>query len=154
MTSTNPGARAATNAGLAHQVIQYERVSSVQEAADARGVPVSAVVKSLLVRRDTDDYVIVLVPGDRNMSWPKVREALGVSRLSMPDPASAKDVTGYERGTITPLGLTLPLVADERLRGEWITLGSGEHSVAIGVNADDIIDHYSALVADVSDSAN
>ena len=126
MTSTNPGARAADNAGLAHQVIQYERVSSVQEAADARGVPVSAVVKSLLVRRDTDDYVIVLVPGDRNMSWPKVREALGVSRLSMPDAASAKDVTGYERGTITPLGLTLPVVADERLRGEWITLGSGE----------------------------
>jgi len=41
----------------------------------------------------------VLVPGDRAISWSKLRTLLGVSRLSMPDAAVAREVTGYERGT-------------------------------------------------------
>lgn len=117
-----------------------------------RAVPVAAVVKSLLVRRGEDDHLLVLVPGDRSISWPKLRAVLGVSRLSMPDAKTALAVTGYERGTITPLGLDLPVVVDERMRGEAITLGSGVHGVAIGLDADAIIASYSAIVADVSDS--
>ena len=56
----------------------------------------------------------------------------------MPDAKTAFEVTRYERGTITPLGLDLPVVVDERMRGEAITLGSGVHGVAIGLDADDI----------------
>jgi Cys-tRNA(Pro) deacylase len=138
--------------GVEFREIQYGKVSSVEEAAAARGVSVAAVVKSLLVRRGDDDHLLVLVPGDRSISWPKLRAVLGVSRLSMPDAKTALAVTGYERGTITPLGLNLPVVVDERMRGEAITLGSGVHGVAIGLDADDIITSYSAVVADVSDS--
>ena len=64
------------------------------------------IVKTLVVRRGEDDYLFVLVPGDRQISWPKLRALLGVSRLSMPDAAVAKEATGYERGTITPFGAT------------------------------------------------
>lgn len=147
-----PGAHAARELGVEFREIQYGKVSSVEEAAAARGVSVAAVVKSLLVRRGDDDHLLVLVPGDRSISWPKLRAVLGVSRLSMPDAKTALAVTGYERGTITPLGLNLPVVVDERMRGEAITLGSGVHGVAIGLDADDIITSYSAVVADVSDS--
>ncbi len=148
----SPGSRAAGQRSLNHREIRYGTVSSVEEAATARGVPVAAVVKSLLVRRGEDDHLLVLVPGDRSISWPKLRAVLGVSRLSMPDVRTALAVTGYKRGTITPLGLDLPVVVDERMRGEAITLGSGVHGVAIGLDADDIITSYSAIVADVSDS--
>ena len=41
----------------------------------------------------------MLVPGDRAISWPRLRALLGVSRLSMPDAEVAKQATGYERGT-------------------------------------------------------
>ena len=148
----SPGSRAADQRLLNHREIRYGTVSSVEEAATARGVPVAAVVKSLLVRRGEDDHLLVLVPGDRSISWPKLRAVLGVSRLSMPDAKTAFEVTRYERGTITPLGLDLPVVVDERMRGEAITLGSGVHGVAIGLDADDIITSYAAIVADVSDS--
>ena len=148
----SPGSRAADQRSLDHREIRYGTVSSVEEAAIARGVSVAAVVKSLLVRRGEDDHLLVLVPGDRSISWPKLRAVLGVSRLSMPDAKTALAVTGYERGTITPLGLDLPVVVDERLRGEPITLGAGVHGVAIGLEANDIITSYSAVVADVSDS--
>ena len=150
MTKT-PGGQAADELDLQYREIRYGKVSSVEEAAAARGVPVAAVVKSLLVRRGEDDHLLVLVPGDRSISWPKLRALLDVSRLSMPDADTAFAVTGYRRGTITPLGLDLPVVVDELLVGTDITLGSGEPGVAIAVGADELILAYSATVADVAD---
>jgi prolyl-tRNA editing enzyme YbaK/EbsC (Cys-tRNA(Pro) deacylase) len=149
--TTTPGGQAAEGLDLQYREIRYGEVSSVEEAAAARGVPVAAVVKSLLVRRGEDDHLLVLVPGDRSISWPKLRALLGVSRLSMPDADTAFAITGYRRGTITPLGLDLPVVVDELLVGNDITLGSGEPGVAIAVTADELIAAYSAIVADVTE---
>lgn len=140
-------------AGLAYRVIRHGPVRSLVEAAAARGVEPADVVKTLVVRRGDADHLFVLVPGDRAISWPKLRELLGVSRLSMPDAAVARDATGYERGTITPFGSTVawPVVADERLSGREITLGAGEHDVAVALDADATLSALAALVADVTD---
>lgn len=148
--ASTPGGEAAASLGIPFSEIRYGKVSSVEEAAAARGVFVAAVVKSLLVRRGEGDHLLVLVPGDRSISWPKLRSLLGVSRLSMPDADTAFEVTGYRRGTITPLGVELPVVVDQRVRGP-ITLGSGEPGVAIGLDADALIAVLGATVADVSE---
>jgi Cys-tRNA(Pro)/Cys-tRNA(Cys) deacylase len=112
------------------------------------------VVKTLVVRRGDDDFLFVLVPGDRAISWPKLRRLLGVSRLSMPGAEVARQATGYERGTITPFGSwrPWPVIADERVRGREITLGAGEHGVALAAAADDVLSALGASVADVSDA--
>ena len=111
--------------GLSYRLISHGPVRSLAEAAQARGVTPADVVKTLVVRRGDDDFLFVLVPGDRTISWPKLRAQLGVSRLSMPDAAVAREVTGYERGTITPFGSLRPwpVIADQRLAGREITLG-------------------------------
>lgn len=139
--------------GLDFRVIRHGPVRSLAEAAAARGVEPVDVVKSLVVRRADDDYVFVLVPGDRTISWPKLRRLLGVSRLSMPDADTAREVTGYERGTITPFGSSRawPVIADERLRERQVTLGGGDHGVAVAVDADAAIAGLHAEVADVTD---
>ena len=95
---------AAEQLGLAHRVIRHGSVRSLAEAAVARGVEPADVVKTMVVRRGEGDYVFVLVPGDRVISWPKLRALLGVNRLSMPDADEALAVTGFPRGTITPFG--------------------------------------------------
>jgi len=97
--------------------------------------------------------VFVLVPGDRSIAWPKLRGVLGVNRLTLPDAATAKAATGYERGTITPFGATTawPVVADERLCGRTVTLGAGAHGVAVSVDADEAVSTLRATVADVTD---
>ena len=81
------------------------------------------------------------MPGGREISWPKLRALLGVNRMSMPDAATAKDVTGYERGTITPFGsLTAwPVVADATVAGRLISIGAGAHGVAATAQADDVV---------------
>ena len=142
---------AADALGLAHTTIRHGPVRSLEEAAERRGVPPSAVVKTIVVRLADDDYRFVLVPGDREISWPKLRALLGVNRLSMPSAEVAREVTGYERGTITPLGSThpWPVIADAAMTGE-ISLGGGAHGVALTVQADDVVRLLDATVADVT----
>ena len=150
---STPALAAAEAVGLAHRVIRHGPVRSLAEAATARGVAPADVVKTLVVRRGEDDFLFVLVPGDRIISWPKLRALLGVSRLSLPDAEVARQATGYERGTITPLGSVRrwPVIADERIRGREITLGAGEHGAALAVDADQILEALNASVADISD---
>jgi Cys-tRNA(Pro) deacylase len=148
-----PGVRDAVRRGIAHRIIHPGHVTSVEEAAAACGVPVSSVVKTLVVRRGEGDYVLVLVPGDRSLSWPKLRALLGISRIALPDSEEALAATGYARGTITPLGLDLPVVADERIVGREITLGTGQRGTVIGLQADAVIASFDAAVADVTSDA-
>lgn len=153
MSDDNPALAAVRESGLAHEVLRHGPVRSLAEAAAARGVEPADVVKTLVVRRGEDDFLFVLVPGDRQISWPKLRALLGVSRMSMPDVATAQQVTGYERGTITPFGATRawPVVADGLVRGRRITLGGGAHGTAVALDADAALEHLGAQVADVSD---
>jgi Cys-tRNA(Pro) deacylase len=148
-----PAIEAASAAGVPHRVIRHGRAGSVAEAAAQRGVEVRDIVKTIVVRRADDQFVFVLVPGDRVISWPKLRSLLGVNRLSMPDAAKAKDVTGYERGTITPFGSARawPVIADERIRGRRVSLGAGEHGVALEVAADEAVPVLGGSFADVTD---
>lgn len=138
--------------GIAYEVTRHGPVSSLLEAAAARGVEPGSIVKTLVVRRADDDFVMVLVPGDRTFSWPKLRSVLGTSRLSMPDAAGALAATGYERGTITPFGSTTawPVLVDHGVTGR-VSIGGGAHGVAITVDAADMVRVLDAQVADLAD---
>ncbi len=142
--------------GLDFEITRHGRAGSLAEAAAARGVQPRDIVKTLVVRRGEGDFLFVLVPGDRAISWPKLRALLGVNRLSMPDQHVAKEVTGYERGTITPFGASTawPVIADADLTGDpqrRISLGAGAHGVAATVPAEAALTHLGAQVADVTE---
>jgi Cys-tRNA(Pro) deacylase len=139
--------------GIGFTVTTHGHVSSLEEAAAARGLEPAALIKSLVVRRGDDDYVFILVPGDRTISWPKLRALLGVSRMSMPDADTAFAATGYKRGTITPFGSTTPwpVIADERLLGRAVSIGGGASGTAFTADGSALADALAAQVADVTD---
>lgn len=138
--------------GIPYRVVRHGRVGSLAEAAAARGIEPRALLKTLVVRRADDDFLFVLVPGDREIAWPRLRALLGVSRLSMPDAATALAVTGYERGTITPFGSirAWPVVMDASVSGQEISLGAGAHGVGVVAQADDVAAALGAQLADVT----
>jgi Cys-tRNA(Pro)/Cys-tRNA(Cys) deacylase len=150
-----PAEAAAIALGVEHRVLRHGPVRSVAEAAAAQGVEVRDLVKTIVVRQAAEQYVFVLVPGDRQISWPKLRALLGVNRLSLPDAATAKEATGYERGTITPFGSAhpWPVIADESTRGRTINLGAGEHGVGLRVAADEAVGALAGTFADVTEPA-
>lgn len=144
---------AAQERGLPIEVVERPNARSLAEAAELIGVPVSGIVKTLVVRRGEGDYLFALVPGGRKISWPKLRAAVGVNRLALAQADQALAATGFERGTITPIGsrTALPVFADSSIVGRRVAMGSGTHDRSAFVNADALIASFGAVVADITD---
>lgn len=144
--------QAASERGLDIEITERPAAKSLREAAEILGIPPSGIVKTLVVKRSDDTYLFALIPGDRAISWPKLRAVVGVNKLQLPDPERALAATGYERGTIVPLGSTheWPIYADADIAGRRIAMGAGAHGYSLFVDADDLIAAYGATVADIS----
>jgi Cys-tRNA(Pro)/Cys-tRNA(Cys) deacylase len=138
--------------GVTHDVIRHERVNSLEEAAALRGVEPAAVIKTMVVRKGKDDYVFVLVPGDRVIDWSKLRTVLDQRRVSMPDAEEALSATGYVRGTITPFGSShpWPVFADERLADATVSIGGGAPGVSITIEGSEAVRVLDATSADLT----
>lgn len=143
---------AASVLGLDVELRERPAANSLAEAAELLGLSPADIVKTLVVKRSDDTFLFALIPGDRAISWPKLRALVGVNKLKLPDPDVALAATGYERGTIVPIGSTTawPVYADERIRGQRIAMGAGAHGYSLFVEADALIDALGATVADIS----
>jgi Cys-tRNA(Pro) deacylase len=154
-TPDTPALRALAELNVAHQVVVTEPAGNAEESASFQAISLDQLLRTIVVRRGEDDYVFVLVPGGRRFDWPKLRQHLGVSRLSLPDADEAKAASGYERGTITPFGSTRswPVIADASIKQhEKVALGGGQRGVNIHMSPADLIEATNAAVADVTTS--
>ncbi len=146
---------AAAARGLDVELVERRPAGSLQEAARVLGIQPGDIVKSLVVKHKDGSFLFALIPGDRQISWPKLRGLLGVNKLSLPAAETALEATGYERGTITPLGSTRPwpVYADCTIAGRRISMGAGQHGCSAFVDADALTAALDAVVADISDPA-
>ena len=157
MDVETPAIRALRGSGLRYELVRTRRASSVQESAGLQGIEVGELLRTIVVRRGADDYVFVLVPGGRQIDWPKLRAHLRVNRLSLPNATEAKAVTGYERGAITPFGSLRewPVIADASVANlPRVAIGGGGWGVNLHLAASDLLAHLDAEVADVTRPAD
>jgi Cys-tRNA(Pro) deacylase len=151
--STSPALEAIAALGVEHRVVRTALANSAEESAAMQGIPLGALLRTIVVRRGEDDYLFVLVPAGRRFDWPKLRAHLGVTRLSLPDAGEAQRVTGYVRYTITPFGSTRawPVIADASLTGQpVIAIGGGARGVNVHLAPEDLVRVLGAEVVDVS----
>ena len=139
--------------GIPIEIVERPAARSLEEAAELLGITPADIVKSLVVKRHDGTFLFAEVPGDRQISWAKLRALVGVNKLRLPEASLALEATGYERGTITPLGSTTawPVYVDERVAGRRVSMGAGEHGYSAFVEADDLIRGLGATVADISE---
>lgn len=142
--------------GLQVEFVERMRAGSLEEAATILGIAPADILKSLVVKRSDGTFLFALVPGDRQISWPKLRAVVGVNKLQLPAPEVALAATGYERGTITPLGSTTawPVYVDTAVvaaPGRRVSMGAGEHGYSLFVSADSLVAALAATVADISE---
>jgi len=152
-TADTPAIEAVTKAALPHRVVRTERAGSAEESAALQGIPLGALLRTIVVRRGDDDYLFVLVPAGRRFDWPKLRAHLGVRRLTLPDAEEARDATGYERYTITPFGATRawPAIVDASVMDfDRVSVGGGAPGVNLHIAPADLVRHLAADVVDVS----
>jgi len=152
-SQTTPAIAALEASGLVFEVVRTAAAHSAEESAELQGIELSALLRTIVVRRGDDDYVFVLVPGGRRLDWPKLRAHLGVRRMSLPDAEEARAATGYERGAITPLGSqkSWPVIADASvLTPAVVAIGGGARGVNVHLAPRALVDRLAAEVVDVT----
>ncbi len=137
--------------GIEVELVERPAADSLEAAAALLGIEPTSIVKSLVVARSDGTFLFALVPGDRQIAWAKLRAAVGVNKLRLPSADEALAATGYERGTITPLGSSTawPVYADERISGR-VALGAGAHGMSAFVDAAALLTALDATVADIT----
>jgi Cys-tRNA(Pro) deacylase len=137
---------------IPYDLVTHKPVNSLEEAAQIRGVEPRSVIKTMLVRRRADDYFFVLVPGDRMIAWPKLRELLEWPRMSLAVPEDALAATGYVSGSITPFASEhdWPVIADTRVGPGVVSIGAGAPGMSLTMDSRQLLEILDARVADVT----
>ncbi len=108
-------------------VMLDDAARTAQQAADALGIAVGQIAKSIIFRRRADDVaVLVITSGDRRVDEKKV-EAL-VGKVGRADADFVKAKTGFSIGGVSPLAHTCPpvtLVDQDLFRFEEIWAAAG-----------------------------
>jgi Cys-tRNA(Pro) deacylase len=117
-------------------------VHSLEQAARERGQLPQQIIRSILFRVSEGSYVMVLIAGPTQISWPALRKRLGQSRLTMATEEEVLAATGYPTGAVSPFGLPapIPILVDESvLAQEEISIGSGVRSTTVIMRRADLL---------------
>lgn len=124
---------------------------TAQQAADALGIAVGQVAKSIIFRRESDGAaVLVVASGDRRVDEKKV-EAL-VGQLGRADAAFVKERTGFSIGGVAPLAHATPpvtLIDRELLRFDVVWAAAGHPHAVFALHPNDLQSLTGAPVVDV-----
>ena len=124
-----PVSRALSDRGHPHAPLWLDVAARTsQEAADALGVAVGQIAKSVIFRRKSDDRaVLVVTSGDRRVDEKKVAALVG-GPLGRADAEFVKTKTGFSIGGVAPLAhteLAVTLIDRELFRFDLIWAAAG-----------------------------
>ena len=142
MENQPPVSIALEKLGIPHRVFRHAgQVTSLEQAAQERGQRPEQVVRSIVFRIGEGEFIMALVAGPAQISWKKLRQHLGQSRLTMASEDEVLEVTGYRIGTVSPFGLARPLkvlIDPSVLKEEEISIGSGIRNIGIILKSADL----------------
>ncbi|QTD45935.1 YbaK/EbsC family protein [Ottowia testudinis] len=149
-------AMALQQAGHAHPpVMLSDAARTAQQAADALGIVVGQIAKSIIFRRKADEAaVLVITSGDRRVDEKKV-EAL-VGKIGRADAEFVKGKTGFSIGGVSPVAHAAPpvtLIDRELFRFAEIWAAAGHPHGVFKLTPTDLERLTGAPVADVTQAA-
>jgi Cys-tRNA(Pro)/Cys-tRNA(Cys) deacylase len=143
LADTTPVTRALDAANIPYRFFRHPgQVTSLEQAAREREEDPEQVIRSIVFRLAKDEFVMVLIAGPTQVSWPALRAFLGQSRMTMADQTQILEVTGYPIGAVSPLGLPNPmriLVDRSVLQEGEISIGSGIRDTTVILRSSDLM---------------
>ncbi|MET0208905.1 MAG: YbaK/EbsC family protein [Burkholderiaceae bacterium] len=125
---------------------------TAQQAADALGIAVGQIAKSIIFRRKADDVaVLVVTSGDRRVDEKKVDALVG--KTGRADADFVKRHTGFSIGGVSPVGHVMPpvvLIDRELFRFDEIWAAAGHPHAVFQLRPQDLEGLTGAPVADVA----
>ncbi len=127
--SSTPVTRFLDECGVSYRFFRHSgTVHSLEQAARERGQRPEQIVRSIVFRLSHGGFVMVLVAGEKQVSWQALRHHLGTSRISMATELEVMQVTGYVLGAVSPFGTkqALRILVDRGvILEDEISIGSG-----------------------------
>ncbi len=124
---------------------------TAQQAADALGIAVGQIAKSIIFRRKSDDAaVLVVTSGDRRVDEKKVEAHVG--KVGRADAEFVKTRTGFSIGGVSPVGHATPpvtLIDRELFRFDEVWAAAGHPHGVFALRPQDLEKLTGAPVVDV-----
>jgi prolyl-tRNA editing enzyme YbaK/EbsC (Cys-tRNA(Pro) deacylase) len=145
-------ARALQDQGHPHSPVMLDDAArTAQQAADALGIHVGQIAKSIIFRRKSDDAaVLVITSGDRRVDEKKVDAIVG--KTGRADAEFVKAKTGFSIGGVSPIAhvqAPVTLIDRELFRFEEIWAAAGHPHGVFKLRPADLEKLTGAPVADV-----
>lgn len=132
-------------------VMLNDAARTAQQAADALGIAVGQIAKSIIFRRKSDDAaVLVVTSGDQRVDEMKVAALVGP--LGRADAAFVKAKTGYSIGGVPPIAHATPsvtLIDRELQRFDEIWAAAGHPHAVFRLSPAELAQLTGAPLADV-----
>lgn len=142
-TTSTPVTRYLDEHGIPYRFFKHPgEVASLEQAARERGQQPDQIIRSIVFRLSRGGFVMVLVPGVKQVSWQALRRHLGTSRISMATEAEIREVTGYPLGAVSPFGVlqSIRILMDKGILAQReISIGSGVRNTTVIMRRDDFL---------------
>lgn len=144
------GERFLIERGISFESLEYDfREKGSEHAAEALGVGLDGMLKSLVVRLSDRRFVFVLMPGSKDVSLKELARFIGVKEAQMASERDAQRLTGYLVGGISPFGAKthLPVYVERGVldHGE-IYINGGRRGLILKLRTRDLINTLNATV--------
>lgn len=126
--------------GVKYEIVDVGDAWSSRSAAAAVGVGLESVAKTVVFVGD-GDAVLVVVPGDCRVDQRSLARMLGYRRLRLARREEVVEATGYEPGSVPPVGHAgrCRVVVDRRILGRgWVYAGGGSPRHLLRIRGADI----------------
>lgn len=155
-----PAVSAARKAGIPFALHEYRHDPRAEsyglEAAEALGVDVARVFKTLVAAPEGQGLWVAVVPVAGLLDLKALAQAAGAKRATMADPKAAERATGYVVGGISPLGQRqrLATVVDATaLQFDTIFVSAGRRGLEIELAPADLVRLSGATIAAIGREA-
>ena len=129
-----------------------EGAKTAQDAADAIGVSVGQIVKSLIFGVD-GDLVLAYVSGSNQLDERKLAAAAGGAKCKRVDADAVRTSTGYPIGGVPPFGHTNPLavfIDPDLLQHDEVWAAAGTWHDVFAVTPADLVRASGGVVTDLA----
>ena len=146
--AATPALAALIQAGVAHEILQFEVISDLSKSGDI--VP-DQVFKTLIIALP-HELAVAIVPVPSRLSLKSAAAALGATKAGMAEPAAAERATGYVVGGISPFGQRKRLrtvVDSSALSWARVLCSAGKRHWDVVVAPQDLVRLTAAITADI-----
>lgn len=139
--------------GVWHRFVAKSETVHTADAAEATGIDLHRITKNLVSKTDSEENVVLIVPGDRRVSLKRAAEALGAKNVRLMSFEEAESASGYPPGATPSFGYKkrMRVIIDSELAEmETFFCGGGSRDRLLEVKVKDVIRLNDTVVASIS----